>query len=296
MSTITLRSVKGTPLTNAEVDANFSNLNTDKVEGPASSTDNALARFDSTTGKLLQNSTVALSDAGALQDVNEINFDTTPANVVGGQGSLSWNSSEGTLDLVMRGGNTTQHIGQEIFYTARNATGSTITKGTPVYASGVTAGSKRIEITPMRADGSVDEIRFVGLASENISNGVNGFVTELGYIRNINTSGSPYGETWADGDILYVSSATAGYLTKVAPTAPNLKIVVAIVIDADNNFGVLLVRPTAYPHIDHLNDVRVSTPATGQALIYNSSQSRWENQAIDADPAGTAVAMAIALG
>jgi hypothetical protein len=32
MSTITLRNVKGTPLTNNEVDANFSNLNTDKME------------------------------------------------------------------------------------------------------------------------------------------------------------------------------------------------------------------------------------------------------------------------
>jgi hypothetical protein len=32
MSTIVLRSVKGTPLTNAEVDANFTNLNTDKTE------------------------------------------------------------------------------------------------------------------------------------------------------------------------------------------------------------------------------------------------------------------------
>lgn len=32
MSTITLRSVKGSPLTNAEVDANFNNLNTDKLE------------------------------------------------------------------------------------------------------------------------------------------------------------------------------------------------------------------------------------------------------------------------
>ena len=35
MSTIVLRSVKGSPLTNAEVDANFSNLNTDKVEKTA---------------------------------------------------------------------------------------------------------------------------------------------------------------------------------------------------------------------------------------------------------------------
>ena len=36
------------------------------VVGPASSTDNALTRFDSTTGKLLQNSTATLSDAGTL--------------------------------------------------------------------------------------------------------------------------------------------------------------------------------------------------------------------------------------
>ena len=32
MSTLTLRSVKGTPLTNTEVDDNFSNLNSDKYE------------------------------------------------------------------------------------------------------------------------------------------------------------------------------------------------------------------------------------------------------------------------
>ncbi len=36
------------------------------VVGPASSTDNALVRFDTTTGKLLQNSNATLSDVGAL--------------------------------------------------------------------------------------------------------------------------------------------------------------------------------------------------------------------------------------
>ena len=36
------------------------------VAGPASSTDDALARFDSTTGKIIQNSTATLSDAGTL--------------------------------------------------------------------------------------------------------------------------------------------------------------------------------------------------------------------------------------
>jgi hypothetical protein len=36
------------------------------VAGPASATDNAIARFDATTGKLIQNSTVSISDAGAM--------------------------------------------------------------------------------------------------------------------------------------------------------------------------------------------------------------------------------------
>jgi len=37
-----------------------------KVTGPASATDNAIARYDSTTGKLLQDSTSILSDAGGM--------------------------------------------------------------------------------------------------------------------------------------------------------------------------------------------------------------------------------------
>jgi hypothetical protein len=41
------------------------------VTGPASSTDNALARFDSTTGKLLQNSVVTVSDTGAMTGVTD---------------------------------------------------------------------------------------------------------------------------------------------------------------------------------------------------------------------------------
>ena len=36
------------------------------VSGPASSTDDALAKFDSTTGKIIQNSTATLTDAGLL--------------------------------------------------------------------------------------------------------------------------------------------------------------------------------------------------------------------------------------
>ena len=57
------------PLTNTELDNNFINLNTAVVAaitGPASATDNALVRFDTTTGKLAQDSLVTVDDAGKL--------------------------------------------------------------------------------------------------------------------------------------------------------------------------------------------------------------------------------------
>lgn len=310
MTTIVTRAGKGSPLTNTEVDTNFTNLNTAKIEtltstdtsvtitgtgstrdlsvpvnpnvvsGPASATDNAVARFDSTTGKLIQNSTVTINDNGTLEAVNGISFDTTPTSAPTAEGSLSWNSSDGTLDLVMRGGNVVQQIGEEQYYTVRNETGSTIANGTPVMANGVTAGSGRITVTPAIANGSIDELRFVGLTTESITNGINGYVTCFGYVRGLDTRGTPYGETWAEGDIIYVSPTTAGYLTNVEPTAPNLKIVVAIVITRHQASGVLLVRPTAYPHITHLSDVNISSPTSGNTLIYDAVQGRWENASI----------------
>jgi len=44
------------------------------VVGPGSATDNALARFDLTTGKLLQNSTVLVSDAGEMTNSSQPAF------------------------------------------------------------------------------------------------------------------------------------------------------------------------------------------------------------------------------
>jgi hypothetical protein len=55
--------------------------------GPASSTDNALARFDGTTGKLLQNSAVVVADAG------DVTVTSTDAGVSGPQLILYHNSA-----------------------------------------------------------------------------------------------------------------------------------------------------------------------------------------------------------
>ena len=48
----------------------------DLVKGPASSTDNAIARFDGTTGKLVQNSSATLDDDGNIAGLKDTSTET----------------------------------------------------------------------------------------------------------------------------------------------------------------------------------------------------------------------------
>jgi len=67
MSTIVLRSVKGTPLTNTEVDANFSNLNTDKIQiGGSYSTGTAAGVLYLNGSKVLTTGTALTFDGTTL--------------------------------------------------------------------------------------------------------------------------------------------------------------------------------------------------------------------------------------
>jgi hypothetical protein len=196
---------------------------------------------------------------------------------------LAWNSSEGSLALALS--NTyDMYLGSELHYRVRNETGAPIIAGTAVYASGVAGGSKRITVAPKTADGSIRETRFMGLVTENINNGVNGFTTRFGYIRNIDTRGDyvangatnkiwASGEpVWAEGDILYVHPTAEGKLTKIEPKH---SISVAIILNRHQSEGKLFVRPTSYGHLDDNHDVSVSGATNGQFLQYNSATDYW---------------------
>lgn len=53
-----------------------------KTDGAASSTDNAVARFDSTTGKIIQNSVVLIGDSGDITWVNSITIGWASGNTL----------------------------------------------------------------------------------------------------------------------------------------------------------------------------------------------------------------------
>jgi RPA family protein len=220
--------------------------------------------------------------SGSINDVDYIDFKTSATVTQPVAGRLSWNNTDGTLDLGMKGGNVTQQIGQETFYEIRNETTSSILNGTSLYANGVTSGSGRITAAPFVADGNTREVRYLGLATENISTGVNGFVTHFGYVRGLDTRGTDPSsiavgdENWSVGDILYAHPTVAGKLTNVKPKH---EISVAIIIIRHQSTGILFVRPASYGHINDIHDVNINTGSlsTGDLLIYDSGSDYWTN-------------------
>jgi len=126
----------------------------------------------------------------------------------------------------------------------------------------------------------------MGVAAEAIANNGFGLVSSFGLVRGFNTTGTPYGEVWADGDILYYNPSYAGGLTKTQPAAPIPHIVVAAVVNAATaGSGSVFVRVQAEPLVSQLSDVYAPTPANNDVLAYDGVQLRWENV-----PAATLIA------
>lgn len=108
------------------------------VSGPASSTDNALARFDSTTGTILQDSQVTLDDSGNLSPAT---------NDGGGLGtaSTSWSdvylASGGVLNFA-NGNYTVTHSSGLLTFSGSAAVGGNLSFSTAASITSSTIGSQ----------------------------------------------------------------------------------------------------------------------------------------------------------
>lgn len=229
--------------------------------------------------------TISVDPSGITGEFDKISFNTNLDDPNLNTAQLAWNRSEGTLDLGVSD-TYAMHLGEELHYRVRNNTASTLVKGTSVYASGLTpGGNNRIEVAPFTADGLTREIRFMGLVTEDISNGVNGYTTHFGYIRGIDTRGdaASNGTTnklwaagepaWVEGDILYAHPTVAGKLTKVEPKH---SISVAIITNRHQNQGKIFVRPTSYGHLNDNHDVNTSGLLDNQFLVYDNASDYWK--------------------
>lgn len=214
---------------------------------------------------------------GAISTVDSVQFDTG-AGVSVAAGQLAWNAADGTMDLGMANAGVVQQIGLEQYYHVRAS--SAITNGQCVMVTGSIGASGRLTAAP--ATGLTRSDAILGIATEDIALSASGFVTHFGLVRGINTSGASVGETWADGDALYYNPAVAGGLTKNLPDAPNLRVEVAVVVNASSGgSGSLFVNPGHSSTLGGTDsNVQFTALANADIIQYVAANSRWENKAV----------------
>lgn len=192
-------------------------------------------------------------------------------------GRCLWNSDDGTLNIGLNNDVVLQ-VGQELHYYAKNVSGATINDGTPVMYAGTVGASGKLKIDLAESDPTIPAEYFMGVATQDIDNNGYGYVTAFGLVRGIDTSGTPVGEVWNDGDLLYLST-TAGKLTITPPTAPDPKILVAAVIHASASIGSIFVRPTWGDYLSSLHDVYFTGVSDNDLIAYDAANTRWINTA-----------------
>jgi hypothetical protein len=169
------------------------------------------------------------------QPVDSLFFNTgVPTNNVD-TAKMRWDSDLATVVLGLND-NVPNELGFKNFWLVKNQTGSTITKGSIVYANGTVGASGRITIDKFIADGSIDAKYLLGITAHDLSNGEDGYVISFGKIRKVNT------DTFAAGAILYPSPTVAGVWTDVEPIAPNIDMPIGFCINSHANNGTIAIR------------------------------------------------------
>lgn len=140
------------------------------------------------------------------------------------------------------------------------------------------AQGQRLAVRLAKGDSDANSAGTLGIASETISINQEGFITSVGLIDGINTTGSLQGETWADGDILYLSPTTFGAITNIKPVAPDHTVIVGYVEYAHAIQGKIYVKIDNGYELDELHNVAITTPQKGDTLEYNGSI--WVNSGI----------------
>lgn len=144
----------------------------------------------------------------------------------------------------------------------RNVTGSTISKGTPVYRTGSTGTVSTV--APAKAD-SASTMPALGIMYDTTVSPGYGRAMYLGHIENLNLS------AFANGDALYVSATSAGVLVNTQPaTFPQF---MGTVINNGVGNGVLSVHPQESPQVDwnYTGYTAKTTPVAADLLLLADS-------------------------
>ena len=199
---------------------------------------------------------------------NRFNINTTDNTGSSAIGQIAWNDGEGCLEYLLKGGNVNLQIGQETVLQITNNTGSTLSDGQLVYISG--SSGQLPTVTLANANSEATSSKTIGMVTESILNGSNGFITTNGIVHGLNTIAYSAGTgLWLD--------TIAGNYSSTKPTSPNHGVFIGWVVRSHATNGSIYVHIQNGYELDELHDVLISSLSNNQLLKYNSTSSVWEN-------------------
>jgi hypothetical protein len=214
----------------------------------------------------------------------QIELDTTPTGTAG-VAVTRWNNTIGSSETTLKGGNVILKNGVDLVARVVNKVtpNTTLTKASYQVVRISGAQGQRLAVNLAQANNDNNSADTLGVVCETIATNQEGFIMTVGQLENINTTGSLQGETWVDGDVLYLSPTIAGRITNVKPVAPAHIVIIGYVEYAHANNGKIYVKVMNGWELDELHNVAISTPLNNQGLIYESATDLWKNRTIIQD-------------
>ena len=197
-----------------------------------------------------------------------IEYNSSSATPAWKEGRLFWDSTNHTLGLYNERSDVTLQVGQENYVRCHNATGAPIANGDVVRINGSTGQLPSIEKAIAALDGyngTTEKNTILGVATHDIANGENGYITTFGIVNGLNTN------AFAEGDVLYLSATTSGSFTNTQPLPPYQIIKVGIMVKKSGGNGSILVRPIPPVHISDITMVSASVLQTNDTFVYNGT-------------------------
>ena len=191
-----------------------------------------------------------------------------------GDGVQTWTQ----LDYVPEGGASAYP--EHLYLTVVNKTGDNLLASDYKVMKVKNAQGQRLAVDYAQADSDANSADTIGIVYENINNNQTGKIVTIGELTGLNTTGNLQGETWTDGDVIYLSPFNEGEITNIKPTAPSHLVTLGYVVYAHANNGKIYVKCDNGYEIGELHNVYAPTPTNNDGIFWSSGTTRYENKSI----------------
>jgi nitrogen fixation protein len=211
----------------------------------------------------------------------QLTLDISPTGTAA-VGTTRWNNTIGSTETTLKGGSVILKNGVDLVARVVNKVtpNTTLTKANYAAVRVSGAQGQRLAVAYAQANNDLNSADTIGLVCETIPTNQEGFIITVGQLEGINTTGSLQGESWNDGDVIYLSPTVAGKLTNIKPTAPQHIVIIGYVEYAHANNGKLYVKIMNGWELEELHNVTSTNypnPIDADSLLtYDVTNSLWK--------------------